>query len=122
MTHYRCPVCGVHDGYAYLSCQWPGCPDGRDPRPKVFSPDWTPIEKRVAAHFPDEDAILRLSREMDVRYRNRRFVRGYVEMLAFLLISLLVFGALFGCATTPDPSARIGPYDITLSSHRDALR
>lgn len=29
---YSCPVCGVADENAYLSCNRPNCTDGRDPR------------------------------------------------------------------------------------------
>lgn len=30
LSSYRCPVCGVNDQYAYMRCNHPGCPDGRD--------------------------------------------------------------------------------------------
>lgn len=34
MSAYECPVCGVADPHAYLRCNRPDCPDGRDPRPR----------------------------------------------------------------------------------------
>lgn len=30
---YRCPVCGVANENAYIRCNQPDCPDGRDSRP-----------------------------------------------------------------------------------------
>lgn len=30
---YTCPTCSSHDPDAYVRCQHPGCPDGRDKRP-----------------------------------------------------------------------------------------
>lgn len=29
---YKCPVCHLNDGTAYLRCNRPDCTDGRDPR------------------------------------------------------------------------------------------
>lgn len=31
---YKCPVCGHTDPSAYVRCNHPACPDGRDPRPE----------------------------------------------------------------------------------------
>lgn len=33
MSNYACPICATTDPNAYLRCNRPDCPDGRDPRP-----------------------------------------------------------------------------------------
>jgi len=70
--------------------------------------------------YPDEDAILRLARDLDRRYRQREFIRLYLTWMA--MAALVLAGVwLTGCSTVPDPGTRIGPYDISLTSHREAL-
>lgn len=73
--------------------------------------------------IPNDQAIadIRASIERRRRIRTRLVEAGQIVALTVALG--IVAGMLFGCATyTGMPcSACVGPYDLTLSSHREAL-
>ena len=108
---YECPVCGLQST-VWTRCYRPGCPNGRGGlAAEVEATRYDPP--------PDED-IYALARDVDRRYRRQEFIQLY---LTWLTICVLVLAGVWltGCSTVPDPGTRIGPYDISLTSHREAL-
>lgn len=52
---YRCPVCKTKDEAAYMLCNHPVCPDGRDPRPS--------LDGRLAAKEAECEALRKIISE-----------------------------------------------------------
>jgi hypothetical protein len=82
------------------------------PRPQVNDPSKGDVM---------DDDMYDLAREVDRRYRRREFLALYGTWMTIAVL-ILIGVWLTGCSTVPDPGTRIGPYDISLTSHREALQ
>lgn len=107
---YRCPVCRAEDRMAYVICQHPGCPDGRDQR---FS---------TSGHVANQPKLE--PDEPTYRPGWPLFAVSAIGWIALIALTLMV---LTGCQSSgpiigPCTGACIGPYDLGLNSHREALQ
>ena len=75
---------------------------------------------------PNDQAILEIRESIERRRRNRKLAAKVFTLVAIAGALLLTASFAVGCASgpiiAPCPETQcIGPYDLTLSSHREAL-
>lgn len=68
----------------------------------------------------EDPEIVALRLRVGRSYRRRELLRGVGTVLGLLALAGMLV-ALAGCVTACPPGQCIGPYDLTLSSHREAL-
>lgn len=99
-TYYECPVCGLRDNAAYLTCHRPDCTDGRDQRVQAAHPavikryDQDPVSHRTdELRYAREDEVLPEGWELASAYyqRKMRWLKWTVIFPTMLLLVIAVF-------------------------------